>query len=45
MEKLQHFLQLVGKVSPMDKVILEDYFSTLDEEQQHYYNTRWATWY
>ena len=37
MEDLKQFLDLVGKTSEYDKVMLSDFFITLEEEEQARY--------
>jgi len=37
METLKQFLDLIGKTSEYDKVMLSDFFNTLDNEEQSRY--------
>ena len=37
MEDLKQFLDLIGKTSEYDKVMLSDFFNTLDNEEQSRY--------
>jgi len=37
MKSVKYFIELVGETSEYNRVILEDYFLTLSDEEQHRY--------